>query len=225
MLNINLLIEFTAEQLRSYKRAPASLEAAYVDENIINFLNRNNIKFDAPIDGLKIACVLGLIKNCLNLDIHVLGEKTIASAIGMVNLNSNIGFGRYERWLKSETLNDFYENTLPILKTIKLHNLKINALTIVNDIVMKQEQLDGEDFNKEPFDRFAVRQAVQFNQEFTDKTTPEMIIEARKIAGLTQKQSAKLVCVDERTWQRWESGDRNMARGLFKLYLIETKQF
>ena len=51
-----------------------------------------------------------------------------------------------------------------------------------------------------------------------------MVIEARKIAELTQKQSAELVCVDERTWQRWESGDRNMSRGIYKLYLIETKQ-
>lgn len=81
-----------------------------------------------------------------------------------------------------------------------------------------------EDFNKSPFDRFAVRQAVQFNHDFSEKITSEMIIKARKIAGLTQKQSAELLYVDERTWQRWESGDRNMARGLFKLYLIETEQ-
>ena len=60
---------------------------------------------------------------------------------------------------------------------------------------------------------------------FTEKRiTPKMVIEARKIAELTQKQSAELVCVDERTWQRWESGDRNMSRGIYKLYLIDTKQ-
>ena len=224
MIDNDLLIDFIETISRGYIHTANSLEEVLIDQNILNFLNKHNITFDTPIDVLKTACILGLIKESLKLGIHIIGERTIADALGIVNVRQNTQFGRYERWLKSETLNEFYENTLPILKAIKLHKLKINALTIVNDIVMKQEQLDGKDFNKKPLDRFAVRQAVQFNHDFSEKITSEMIIEARKIAGLTQKQSAKLVCVDERTWQRWESGDRNMARGLFKLYLIETKQ-
>lgn len=227
MLDINLLIAFTNEKPQSYKRAPKSLEAALLDEGILNFLNKNNIKFDTPIDGVKIACVLGLIKNCLNLDIHILGEKTIASAIGIVNLKTDIGSGRFDRWVASDTLVDFYENTIPLLKTIKLHNLKINALTIVNDIVMKQSQVDGDDYDKRPLDRFYVREGMLRSQENpfdAKKITPEMVIEARTSANLTQKQSADLVFVDERTWQRWESGDRVMSKAIYKLYLIETKQ-
>ena len=226
MLDINLLIAFTNEKSRSYKRAPKSLEAALLDEDILDFLNKNNIKFDTPIDGVKIACVLGLIKNCLNLDIHILGEKTIASAIGIVNLKTDIGFGRFDRWVASDTLVDFYENTIPLLKTIKLHNLKINALTIVNDIVMKQSQVDGDDYDKRPLDRFYVREGMLRSQENpfdAKKITPEMVIEARTSANLTQKQSADLVFVDERTWQRWESGDRTMNKAVYKLFLLETK--
>lgn len=227
MLDINLLIAFTNKKSQSYKRAPKSLEAALLDEDILNFLNKNNIKLDTPIDGVKIACVLGLIKNCLNLDIHILGEKTIASAIGIVNLKTDIGLGRFDRWVASDTLVDFYENTIPLLKTIKLHNLKINALTIVNDIVMKQSQVDGDDYDKRPLDRFYVREGMLRSQENpfdAKKITPEMVIEARTSANLTQKQSADLVFVDERTWQRWESGDRTMSKAVYKLYLIETKQ-
>lgn len=224
MIDNNLLIDFIETIPRGYIHTETSLEGALTDRDILNFLNKHNITFDTPIDVLKAGCILGLIKESLKLGIHIIGERTVADALGIVNVRQNTQFGRYERWLKSETLNEFYENTLPILKAIKLHKLKINALTIVNDIVMKQEQLDGKDFSKKPLDRFAVRQAVQFNHDFSEKITSEMIIEARKIAGLTQKQSAELLYVDERTWQRWESGDRNMARGLFKLYLIETKQ-
>lgn len=226
MLDINLLIAFTEEQSRSHKRAPKSLEAALLDDDINKFLNKNNIKIYTPIDGVKIACVFGLIKNCLNLDIHILGEKTIASAIGIVNLKTDIGFGRYDRWVASDTLFDFYANTIPLLKMIKLHNLKINALTIVNDIVMKQSQVDDEDFEKRPLDRFYVREGMLRSQENlfdAKKITPEMVIEARKNANLTQKQSSELVFVDERTWQRWESGDRTMSKAVFKLYLLETK--
>lgn len=226
MINNNLLIEFT-KNTKNYISAPKTLEQALMNNNIINFLNKNSITFDTPIDGLKISCVLGLIMYSLKLEIHILGEKTISDAIGIINNETDIGYGRFERWLNSETLFDFYENTIPILKKIKLSKLKINAITIINDVVMKQSELDGEDYDKRPLDRFKVKEHMLHSQEysFTEKRiTPKMVIEARKIAELTQKQSAELVCVDERTWQRWESGDRNMSRGIYKLYLIETKQ-
>ena len=107
MINNNLLIEFT-KNTKNYISAPKTLEQALMNNNIINFLNKNSITFDTPIDGLKISCVLGLIMYSLKLEIHILGEKTISDAIGIINNETDIGYGRFERWLNSETLFDFY---------------------------------------------------------------------------------------------------------------------
>ena len=206
-------------------RAPKTLESALMDSDIINFLNKNNIEFESPIDGLKIACILGLIKNCLQLDIHVIGEKTIAGAFGIINDRTNVGFYRFDRWLKSDTLFSFYENTISLLKTIHNNKLKINALTIVDDVMMLQSRVDGEDYNKKPLDRFSVRESMLREQTFSfdEKIiTPEMVLSARTTANLTQKEAAALVYVDERSWQRWESGDRKMNRNVYELFLIKT---
>ena len=40
---------------------------------------------------------------------------------------------------------------------------------------------------------------------------------------LTQKQCAELVCVTQATWARWEKGQTRMPAGLWKLFIIETK--
>ena len=225
MIDNNLLIKFTQTNSRNLVRAPKSLESALMDSDIINFLNKNNIEFESPIDGLKIACILGLIKNCLQLDIHIIGEKTIAGALGIINDRTNIGFYRFDRWVKSDTLFSFYENTIPLLKTIHNNKLKINALTIVDDVIMLQSCVNGEDYNKKPLDRFSVRESMLREQTFSfdEKIiTCEMVIDARKTANLTQKESAAVVYVDERTWQRWESGDRKMNRNVYELFLIKT---
>lgn len=228
MIDNHLLIEFTQTNSRNSRhivRAPKSLEEALMDNDILNFLNKNDIVFETQIDGLKSACILGLIKNCLQLDIHIIGEKTIAGALGIINDRTNIGFYRFDRWVKSDTLFSFYENTIQLLKTINNNKLKINALTIVDDVMMLQSRVDGEDYDKKPLDRFAVREAMLRTQTFSfdEKTiTPEMVIEVRTIANLTQKESAAIVYVDERTWQRWESGDRKMNRNVYELFLIKT---
>jgi hypothetical protein len=225
MIDNNLLIAFTQTNSRNLVRAPKTLESALMDSDIINFLNKNNIEFESPIDGLKIACILGLIKNCLQLDIHVIGEKTIAGAFGIINDRTNVGFYRFDRWLKSDTLFSFYENTISLLKTIHNNKLKINALTIVDDVMMLQSRVDGEDYNKKPLDRFSVRESMLREQTFSfdEKIiTPEMVLSARTTANLTQKEAAALVYVDERSWQRWESGDRKMNRNVYELFLIKT---
>lgn len=227
MIDNKLLMDFEKILPRRRIHTATSLEEVLIDQDTLNFFNKYNLTFDAPIDVLKAGCILGLFKECLKLEIHLIEGETISSALGIISDQHDTKFARYENWIESETLHDFYKNALPILKTIKLHKLKINAFTIVNDVAMKQSQLDGEDHNKRPLDRFKVREGMLFIQEhpFSEKKiTPKMVIEARKTANLTQKQSAELVCVDERTWQRWESGDRAMSKAVYKLYLIETKQ-
>tara|TARA_R100000988_G_scaffold16182_1_gene7989 strand:+ start:1641 stop:1925 length:285 start_codon:yes stop_codon:yes gene_type:complete len=42
-------------------------------------------------------------------------------------------------------------------------------------------------------------------------------------AQLTQKESAKMVCVTQATWARWEKEHTRMPAGLWKLFIIETK--
>lgn len=225
MMNNELLIEFTKTKFLERLRAPKTLELALINSDIINFLNKNDIVFKTPIEGLKMACILGLIKHCLILDIHVLGEKTIASAFGIANSHYNTGNVRFENWVKSDSLFSFYENTIPMLKMIQVNNLKINALTIADDVMLLQSSVDGEDYAKKPLDRFAVREAMLREQTFSfdEKViTPEMVVTARNNANLTQKESAALVYVEERTWQHWEAGTRKMGRNVYELFLIKT---
>ena len=54
---------------------------------------------------------------------------------------------------------------------------------------------------------------------------PEEIKKARKSAGLTQEQAAKVVLYSSpRTWQDWEYGINHMPPGLFELFLMKTGQ-
>lgn len=55
-----------------------------------------------------------------------------------------------------------------------------------------------------------------------DRPTPDQIRASREAAGITQREAAGLVCVESRTWQRWESGDRGMPPGIWKLFRIEA---
>jgi len=52
--------------------------------------------------------------------------------------------------------------------------------------------------------------------------TPAEIKQARLAAGLTQKESAALVYVNVRTWQKWEGGEREIMRAVFELFKIKT---
>lgn len=169
IIDNDLLIKFTIMNSRNSKlmmRAPKSLKDALMDRDILNFLNKNDLIFETETDALKTRCILGLIKNCLELNIHDLGEKTISTAFGIMTKNYSIGNVRFDQWIKSETLEDFYENTLRMLKTIKIRKLKINALTIVNDVVMKQSEIDGEEYDKSPLDRFKLHQVMLKNQVY-----------------------------------------------------------
>lgn len=52
--------------------------------------------------------------------------------------------------------------------------------------------------------------------------TPQEIKQARIHAGLTQSQAAALIYKNIRTWQQWESGDREMDVAFFELFKIKT---
>lgn len=54
--------------------------------------------------------------------------------------------------------------------------------------------------------------------------TPSEIKLARESAGMTQDQAARVVWTTQRTWARYESGDRAMHRGLWELFLLKTYQ-
>jgi DNA-binding transcriptional regulator YiaG len=57
------------------------------------------------------------------------------------------------------------------------------------------------------------------------KPTPDQIREARKSAGLTQKQAADLVHANSVVhWNTWENGRAGMSRAAWHLFLILTGQ-
>ena len=53
--------------------------------------------------------------------------------------------------------------------------------------------------------------------------SPSEIIEARKNAGLTQTEAARLIWAGLRTWQNWEAGCRSMHPALFELWRIKAE--
>ena len=54
--------------------------------------------------------------------------------------------------------------------------------------------------------------------------TPAEIKAARMEAGLTQQESADMMGVHLRSWQRWEYGKREMSPAYFEMYLIMSKE-
>lgn len=56
------------------------------------------------------------------------------------------------------------------------------------------------------------------------KPEPEQVRQVRLDANLTQTQAAKVVYVDLRSWQRWETGDIQIPQAAWELFLIKTKQ-
>lgn len=59
--------------------------------------------------------------------------------------------------------------------------------------------------------------------------TPEDVISARKLAGLTQEQAAALIYKDVSSWRRWEtdkakSSARDMDPAFFELFLMKSGQ-
>jgi len=51
----------------------------------------------------------------------------------------------------------------------------------------------------------------------------EQVKQARKEAGLTQKDSAARVCVTLNTWQKWEAGTYPMSATAWKLWRMIIK--
>lgn len=52
---------------------------------------------------------------------------------------------------------------------------------------------------------------------------PAEVLEARKLASLTQPDAAAKVYVTLRTWQNYESGTCPMHPGLWELFQIKTR--
>jgi len=51
---------------------------------------------------------------------------------------------------------------------------------------------------------------------------PEELKALRKQLGLSQSKAAALVRVTQRTWARYESGDRDPPEGVIELFCLKT---
>lgn len=56
------------------------------------------------------------------------------------------------------------------------------------------------------------------------KPTPETILAARKVAGLTQEDAGQLLGKHNREWRKWESGTVGMQDYALELFLLKTGQ-
>jgi transcriptional regulator with XRE-family HTH domain len=57
------------------------------------------------------------------------------------------------------------------------------------------------------------------------KPTKEQVKEARLKAGLTQKQAAEVLKIqNDSHWRRWELGGSNMSENDYELFLLLTDQ-
>lgn len=145
IIDNQLLIEFI--ETCSINNNFTTLERSLGNEDIIIFLEKNEFistknGLDHTENALAMGCILGLIKNCVKLKIHSIDGKNITDTLPIDQQQAGVGFGKFERWNKSESLEQFYENTIPLLELIKSHKLKINALTIVDDVAKQSKKLN-----------------------------------------------------------------------------------
>jgi len=54
--------------------------------------------------------------------------------------------------------------------------------------------------------------------------SPDEIRAAREAAGLTQTAAAALIWSAQRSWQKWESGEREMHPAMLRLFRLLTGQ-
>jgi DNA-binding transcriptional regulator YiaG len=54
------------------------------------------------------------------------------------------------------------------------------------------------------------------------KISPQKIKKARHKLGLTQPEAASVIGAAKRTWQDWESGQRNMPEAKWELFILKT---
>lgn len=52
--------------------------------------------------------------------------------------------------------------------------------------------------------------------------TPAEVRDARKAAGMTQSEAARVILGTMRAWQEYEAGNRRMHPGLWELFRIKT---
>lgn len=52
--------------------------------------------------------------------------------------------------------------------------------------------------------------------------TPDLIRFTRETRGLTQKDASIIVHTNERSWQKWELGERRMHPAFWELFLIKS---
>ena len=145
IIDNQLLIEFI--ETCSINNNFTTLERSLGNEDIIIFLEKNEFistknGLDHTENALAMGCILGLIKNCVKLKIHSIDGKNITDTLPIDQQQAGVGFGKFERWNKSESLEQFYENTIPLLELIQSHKLKINALTIVDDVAKQSKKLN-----------------------------------------------------------------------------------
>jgi len=57
-----------------------------------------------------------------------------------------------------------------------------------------------------------------------DAPTPAQIRKARKQAGLSRHEAARLIYKSGRSWDKWESGERPMDPAYWELWQIKVKQ-
>lgn len=223
MLSNDLLLEFS--RLKFKEQSKRTLQLAFFDYDIVSFLNNNQIELP-PTESITVFCALGLIKFAIERDAHTLDGQTLSATIGNFNLKNNLSAIKFEQWLNSDSIFNFYEYSIEILKFLKVKKLKINALTLYESVYLKQQMLNGlVNPNTPIFDRFPIREAMNYHKYFPhleQSVIPERIISSRNTVNLTQKECADLVYVDERTWQRWESGERKMGKNIYELFLIKT---
>lgn len=55
-----------------------------------------------------------------------------------------------------------------------------------------------------------------------DSPTPQQIKEWRTDARLTQAQAAALIHSAQRSWQKWESGERAMHPAFWELFIMKA---
>jgi DNA-binding transcriptional regulator YiaG len=51
----------------------------------------------------------------------------------------------------------------------------------------------------------------------------DQVKQMRQQSGLSISQAARLVCVSDRTWQRYEQGTRQMPEPVLELFCLKTK--
>lgn len=79
-------------------------------------------------------------------------------------------------------------------------------------------------FNFLPLEVTKMEKPPPMTPHGTSKQTLRGPLVARRAAGLTQEQAAKVIGATRRAWQCWEGGQRNMPPAKLQLFEILTGQ-